>query len=189
MNPLLYSLLAFTCLTLASNVDAAAPPVERVALETNKGVIELELNSAKAPVSVANFLQYVDSGFYDGLIFHRVVPRFVIQAGGYDAKMAPRKPGAPIVNESSNHLRNTRGTIAMARQPDPNSANAQFYINLADNENLDPRPGSPGYAVFGRVTKGMDVVDKIGTVATSTIDGMAGVPNEPVVILSARRLP
>jgi peptidyl-prolyl cis-trans isomerase A (cyclophilin A) len=167
----------------------AGAPAEHVALETNKGVIELELLPAKAPVSVANFLKYVDSGFYNGVIFHRVVPGFVIQAGGYDAKMVHRTPAGTIANESSNGLHNKKGTVAMARLQDPNSASSQFFINVADNDNLDSRPGKPGYAVFARVTAGMDVVDRIADVATGDADGMSNVPAEPVVILAARRLP
>jgi cyclophilin family peptidyl-prolyl cis-trans isomerase len=176
------------CVTIALAAFAGAP-TERVALETNKGVIELELYPDKAPVSVANFLKYVDSGFYNGLIFHRVIAGFVIQAGGYDAKMVHRTSGPTIVNESSNRLHNTKGTIAMARLQNPNSASAQFFINVADNDNLDFRPGAPGYTVFGHVTAGMDVVERIAAVPTGDVDGMADVPTEPVVILSARRSP
>jgi len=168
---------------------SAAAATERVVLETNRGVIELELDPAKAPVTTANFLKYVDSGFYDGLIFHRVLANFVIQAGGYDASMHYREPDAPIVNESSNGLRNVKGSIAMARQNDPDSAEAQFYINVTNNPNLDARPGKPGYAVFGRVVSGMDVVEAIELSETHVVDGMAGVPVEPVVIVKARRAP
>jgi peptidyl-prolyl cis-trans isomerase A (cyclophilin A) len=182
----LRSFLGLTLVALTLNVFAGAK-TEHVSLETNKGVIELELYPDKAPVSVANFLKYVDSGFYNGVIFHRVVPGFVIQAGGYDVKMTHRQPAATIVNESTNHLHNTKGTVAMARLQDPNSASSQFFINVADNDNLDFHPGAPGYAVFGRVTAGMDVVDRIADVATADVDGMANVPTEPVVILSARR--
>jgi peptidyl-prolyl cis-trans isomerase A (cyclophilin A) len=161
----------------------------KVILETNRGVIELQLDPAKAPVTVANFLKYVDDGFYDGLIFHRVLAGFVIQAGGYDASMNYREPGNPIVNESANGLRNKKGTIAMARQDDPDSATAQFYINVADNPTLDPESGKPGYAVFGRVISGIDVVEAIELTPVHTVDGMVGVPVDPVVILKARRAP
>jgi cyclophilin family peptidyl-prolyl cis-trans isomerase len=171
----------------AETKAAAAAP--RVILETNRGAIELELDASKAPVTVANFLKYVDDGFYDGLIFHRVEAGFVIQAGGYDASMHSREPGSPIVNESSNGLRNNKGTIAMARQNDPNSATAQFYINVVDNPTLDAKPGKPGYAVFGHVVSGMDVVEAIELTPVHTVDGMVGVPVDPVVILKARRAP
>jgi cyclophilin family peptidyl-prolyl cis-trans isomerase len=178
---------ALVCTVLAV-ASPAAEPAERVALETNMGVIELELNPAKAPITVANFLQYVDSGFYDGLTFHRVVANFVIQAGGYDATMKYRKPSGTIVNESQNRLQNTKGTVAMARLEDPDSGNAQFFINLKNNPNLNFRPGAPGYTVFGRVIAGMDVVEKIELVDTHIVDGMPGVPVEPVIILSAHRM-
>jgi cyclophilin family peptidyl-prolyl cis-trans isomerase len=152
------------------------------------GVIELELNPDKAPLTVANFLQYVDSGFYDGLTFHRVVANFVIQTGGYDAKMKYRKPTGTIVNESHNGLHNVKGTVAMARLQDPDSGSAQFFINLKNNPNLNFQPGAPGYTVFGRVSAGMRVVEKIGQVDTGIVDGMPGVPIEPVIIVSAHRV-
>lgn len=168
----------------AAKATAAAP---HVILETNRGVIELELDPAKAPVTVANFLKYVDDGFYDGLIFHRVEAGFVIQAGGYDASMNYREPASPIVNESSNGLHNKKGTIAMARQSEPDSATAQFYINVVDNPTLDAAPGKAGYAVFGHVVSGMDVVEAIELTPVHTVNGMVGVPVKPVVILKARR--
>ena len=180
------ALAALVCLLAAGGAAAAT---ERVVLETNRGVIELELDAAKSPVTTANFLKYVDSGFYDGLIFHRVLANFVIQAGGYDVSMKYREPGSAIVNESFNGLRNVKGSIAMARQSDPDSAEAQFYINVTNNPNLDARPGKPGYAVFGRVVSGMDVVEAIELTETHVVDGMAGVPVEPVVIIKARRTP
>jgi cyclophilin family peptidyl-prolyl cis-trans isomerase len=170
---------------IASATTFAA--AERVVLETNRGAIELELDTRKAPATVANFLKYVDAGFYDGLIFHRVLANFVIQAGGYDASMHYREPGPPIANESFNGLHNSKGTIAMARQDDPDSAEAQFYINVRDNPSLDASPGKPGYTVFGRVIAGMDVVEDIELTQTHVVDGMAGVPVEPVVITKARR--
>lgn len=136
----------------------------RVRLETNQGDIVIELNRSKAPVTVANFEQYVKDGFYDGLIFHRVISDSSIQAGGYDKDMKPRRKGLrpPIKNESDNGLKNVRGAVAMARAGDPNSATSQFFINVADNPQLDydVRRGM-GYAVFGRVVEGMDVVDRI----------------------------
>jgi peptidyl-prolyl cis-trans isomerase A (cyclophilin A) len=161
---------------------------ERVVLETSKGAIELELYPDKAPVTVANFLKYVDSGYYDGVIFHRVIPGFMIQAGGYDAKMKARVPNAAIVNESKNGLPNVTGSISMARLSAPDSATGQFFINVADNTELNYRAGRPGYAVFGKVTSGMDVVGAIAAVKTRSVDGIEDVPVEPVVIVSARRI-
>jgi cyclophilin family peptidyl-prolyl cis-trans isomerase len=161
---------------------------ERVVLQTSKGAIELELYPDKAPVTVANFLKYVDSGYYDGVIFHRVIPDFMIQAGGYDAKMKARVPNAAIVNESKNGLPNVTGSISMARLNAPDSATGQFFINVADNSELNYRAGRPGYTVFGKVTSGMDVVGAIAAVKTGTAGGMDDVPVEPVVIVSARRI-
>ena len=169
----------------ATVADAAN---ERVVLQTSKGAIELELYPDKAPVTVANFLKYVDSGYYDGVIFHRVIPDFMIQAGGYDAKMKPRAPNAAIVNESKNGLPNVTGSISMARLNAPDSATGQFFINVADNAELDYRAGRPGYTVFGKVTSGMDVVGAIAAVKTGSAGGMDDVPVEPVVIVSARRI-
>jgi cyclophilin family peptidyl-prolyl cis-trans isomerase len=161
-----------------------------VAMETSSGRIVIELYPWLAPASVDNFLRYVEDGFYDGLIFHRVMPEFVIQAGGYDADLNQRQPRAPIRNESDNGLTNARGTIAMARFPDPHSATSQFYVNVFDNRQLDYRGGPEGwgYAVFGRVRGGVDVVDSISMVNTGTVGGMADVPVEPVVIDSVRVL-
>jgi cyclophilin family peptidyl-prolyl cis-trans isomerase len=176
----------FGALLLAA-AGSASGAGERVVLETNRGVIEIELDPAKAPVTVANFLKYVDSGFYDGLIFHRVLANFVIQAGGYDTSMHHREPGEPITNESFNALHNGKGTIAMARQEQPDSAAAQFFINVANNASLDAKPGKPGYTVFGHVVAGMDVVEDIELTQTHVVDGMVGVPVEPVVIIEARR--
>lgn len=173
---------------LTAQVAFAGATTERVILQTTKGVIELELDQGKAPISVANFLTYVDNGFYDGLIFHRVLENFMIQAGGYDAKMNYRKPSGAITNESQNGLHNINGTIAMARQQDPDSANAQFFINVNNNPHLDFRPGAPGYTVFGRVLSGMDVVEQIESAHTGVVNGMPDVPIEPVVIVSARRV-
>jgi cyclophilin family peptidyl-prolyl cis-trans isomerase len=156
-----------------------------VVLETTLGNIEIELDAQKAPVSTENFLAYVDSGHYDGTAFHRVIPGFMIQGGGFDAQLNQKPTRGPIQNESGNGLTNQRGTIAMARTNDPNSATAQFFINTVDNDFLN-RP--PGYAVFGKVTAGMDVVDKIAGVKTGS-KGMfpKDVPVESVVIKKARR--
>jgi len=159
-----------------------------VAIETSAGRMVIELYPWVAPVSVENFLAYVDDGFYDGLIFHRVMSEFVIQAGGYDLEMNQRQPRGVIPNESDNGLRNVRGTIAMARFSDPHSASSQFYINVFDNRQLDHRgvPEGWGYAVFGSVRAGIDVVDSISMVQTGVVAGMPDVPMEPVVIDSAR---
>jgi peptidyl-prolyl cis-trans isomerase A (cyclophilin A) len=157
-----------------------------VILDTTAGEIAIELDREKAPITVDNFLKYVDDKFFDNLIFHRVIPNFMVQGGGFDAQIQQKREGvrAPIRNESGNGLINTRGTIAMARTSDPNSATCQFFINHADNAFLDQ---GAGYAVFGKVTAGMDVVDKIAQGRTTTRAGMRDVPVDPVVIKSARR--
>ncbi|MEQ8485416.1 MAG: peptidylprolyl isomerase [Pseudomonadales bacterium] len=173
--------------TAVSAADEEAAP--RVRLTTSVGVIDLELLPDRAPRTVANFLRLVDDGFYDGLIFHRVIANFVIQAGGYDAAMAYREPPGTVANESFNGLKNVRGTVAMARLADPDSADSQFFINVNDNAHLDATPGQPGYTVFARVVGGMDVVTDIELVDTGRRAGMVGVPEAPVVIESARRLP
>ncbi len=182
--------LAAACalLALGSAITANAAN-EHVVLQTSKGAIELELYPDKAPLTVANFLKYVDSGYYDGVIFHRVIDGFMIQAGGYNAQLQARMPGAAIRNESKNELPNIIGAIAMARLSDPDSATAQFFINVADNSELNFHSGRPGYTVFGRVTAGMDVVNAIAAVKTHSAGGMDDVPIKPVVILSARRTP
>jgi len=156
-----------------------------VLIKTNMGDIYVELYPNKAPITVENFLKYVKDGFYNGLIFHRIVPNFVIQGGGFYPDMTPKKPTyPPIKNESDNGLSNLRGTIAMARTMDPHSATSQFYINLKDNTFLDygKTPQGWGYTVFGKVIKGMDVVDKISQVETRSIGYFQGVPVKPVII-------
>jgi len=181
---------AFTLLTLVATSPAvlAADVPPRVRLTTSAGVIELELDPARAPQSVANFLDLVDSGFYEGLVFHRVVANFVIQTGGYDSALAYREPPRKVPNEAENGLKNLKGSIAMARLDDPDSADAQFFINVKDNPHLDRAPGKPGYTVFGRVVDGMDVVTAIELVETHIAGGMAGVPVQPVVIQKAERV-
>lgn len=175
-----------TIFLLISSITAFAKPV--VVMETNMGTIEIDLNEEKAPVTVKNFLGYVDDKFYDGLIFHRVINGFMIQGGGYDQKMKEKKTKAPIKNEASNGLKNDTGTIAMARTSDPNSATAQFFINVADNTSLNyPSPDGHGYAVFGKVTSGMHVVNRIKMVKTGDLHGHQNVPMDPVVIKSVRR--
>ncbi len=176
--------LGLLALAIPSGAQGTSP---RVALETSKGRIVVELDAARAPKTVENFLAYVESGFFDGTIFHRVIPGFMIQGGGFTAGMDRKDTRAPIENEAaSSDLSNARGTIAMARTSDPNSATAQFFINLVDNaRNLDPAPGNAGYAVFGKVVEGMDVVDSIASVETTRKSMMADVPVEPVVIEKA----
>lgn len=164
--------------------------VTTVVIETSLGNIEAELNSEKAPISTANFLKYVDKKHYDGLIFHRVISGFMIQGGGMDEKLNEKKNEAPIKNEATNGLRNERGTLAMARTSVVDSATSQFFINTVDNDFLNhssPDPRGYGYAVFGKVTSGMDVVDKIRAVPTGTMNGMLDVPKTPVVIKTIRR--
>ena len=161
-----------------------------VRLETSMGTIVIELDRQAAPVTVKNFLEYAESGFYDGTIFHRVMPGFMIQAGGFTNNLERKKTRNPILNEAKNGLSNKRGTIAMARTSDPNSATSQFFINHKDNTPLDyAAGGNPGYAVFGKVTEGMDIVDAIAAVKTATRNGMDDVPVEPVAIKSAKAVP
>jgi peptidyl-prolyl cis-trans isomerase B (cyclophilin B) len=158
--------------------------------ETNLGTFEVELFEKEAPVSSQNFLSYVDDGFYDGVIFHRVMSGFMIQGGGFEPGMKQKKTNAPIENEAKNGLKNQRGTLAMARTSDPHSASAQFFVNLVDNDFLDhtaPTSQGWGYAVFGKVTSGMDVVDKIAKVATTNRSGHQNVPASDVVITKASR--
>ncbi len=158
-----------------------------VKLKTSMGDIVIELNEQAAPVTAKNFLMYVQEGFYDGTIFHRVMHGFMIQGGGFTAEMKRKETRDPITNEASNGLSNERGTVAMARSDDPDSATAQFFINHTDNAPLDyVANANPGYAVFGRVTEGMDVVDAIAKVETTTRADKANVPVEPVVIKSAK---
>lgn len=167
----------------------AADDNPRVRLQTTLGPIDVELFEAEAPKTVANFLKLVDQDFYDGLIFHRVIPGFMVQGGGFDVEMAQKKTREPIGNEAQNGLKNTVGTLAMARTSDPHSATAQFFINVADNAFLDftsaTRQGF-GYAVFGRVTEGMDVVKRIVAVPTGNRGPHQNVPLKPVVIKSVR---
>ena len=171
----------------------ASPAVayKYVVIETNYGDITVELNDEKAPQSVANFLTYVDTLHYSDTIFHRVIKDFMIQGGNFTVDMAPKKNRAPIKNEAANGLRNLRGTIAMARTNVVDSATSQFFINLKDNGFLDHKSTSPqgyGYAVFGKVVKGMEVVDKIGSTQTHTFKRFRDVPVEPVVIRSINRV-
>lgn len=161
------------------------PTNPRVLLSTSLGDVSVELDPGNAPVTTQNFLDYVRSGFYDGTIFHRVIPGFMIQGGGFTAEMRQKPTECSITNEATNGLKNDRGTIAMARTSDPHSATSQFFINLVDNSFLNHTGETPqgwGYAVFGRVVEGMDVVDSIAKVRTGTRGPHADVPLEPVVI-------
>ncbi|MFZ0008145.1 MAG: peptidylprolyl isomerase [Steroidobacteraceae bacterium] len=159
-----------------------------IRFETTHGGFTVELFEKEAPVTVANFLRYVDDGFFDGTIFHRIVPGFVIQGGGLTQDFSSKKTRTPISNEAQNGLKNTRGSLSMARTSDINSATSQFFVNLKDNGFLDHGPRDYGYAVFGQVTEGMDVIDKIARVGTGTRRGYQDAPVEDVVIQSARRL-
>lgn len=161
----------------------------QVVLETNMGNITLELDRAKAPISVENFLKYVDSGHFNGTIFHRVIPGFMIQGGGFTEANQEKKTEKPIKNEGGNGLKNARGTVAMARTSQPDSATAQFFINLVDNSFLDREHSADrvGYAVFGKVVEGMDVVDAMAKVPTSRNQVSEGYPSKPIVIKSAKR--
>jgi len=156
-------------------------------MSTSLGDITIELDAENAPITVENFLAYVDEGFYDGTIFHRVIPGFVLQGGGFTADMQQKSTHDPIKNEADNGLKNERGTLSMARTPEVDSATSQFFVNLVDNAFLDHGTRDFGYAVFARVTEGMDVVDKIATVETGNHGMHQGVPLDPVVITSARR--
>ncbi len=162
-------------------------PMEYVTIETSKGNISLELDPNKAPITVENFLNYVDQGFYDGTIFHRVISNFMIQGGGMTPDGERKETDAPIILESDNGLSNDVGTVAMARTNAPNSATAQFFINVTDNHFLNYSPNNPGYAVFGRVTSGMEVVNEIRQVETGVFQGMRDWPVETVEILSVKR--
>lgn len=165
----------------------ASDKTPHVLLDTSFGPVEIELNAEKAPISTKNFLEYVDSGFYNNTIFHRVIPGFMAQGGGFTDRMVQKPTRDPIRNEASNGLANTRGTLAMARTSDPNSATSQFFINVADNDFLNPGRDR-GYAVFGKVTKGMEVVDQIVNSPTTIKQGMRDVPADPVYIKSAKRI-
>jgi cyclophilin family peptidyl-prolyl cis-trans isomerase len=159
-----------------------------VVMTTSLGEVTIALDAQNAPVTVENFLSYVDDGYYSGTIFHRVIPNFMIQGGGFTPDGAQKQTKDPIVLESRNGLKNLTGTIAMARTNDPNSATSQFFINVIDNSFLDYNSGNPGYAVFGKVTAGMDVVNQIRQVPTGKFNGMGDWPTEVVSIKSIARL-
>lgn len=183
MKTLFTSLLLVLTMTTA-NAEGTNP---RVLLQTSKGDITLELNAEKAPVTVANFLQYVNDKHYDGTVFHRVISGFMVQGGGFDEQYKQKPTRPSIENEAKNGLKNDRGSIAMARTSDPHSASTQFFINHKNNDNLDyPRFDGWGYAVFGQVVDGMEVVDAIASVQTGPIPPFGSdVPTSPIVIKSA----
>ena len=179
-------LLAMLGLSLASQHAVAENP--RVNITTSFGGIQIELLEEMAPLTVAHFLQLVDSDFYDGLVFHRVIENFMIQGGGYTTEYKYVPVGNRVKNESANGLRNLPGTVAMARLSDPDSADSQFFLNVAENPHLDATPGNPGYTVFGQIVGGAEVVEQIELVNTHLKAGMAAVPEEPVVIISIQRI-
>ncbi len=184
---LLKSLLAASSLFLALSSHSFAATI--VEFQTSQGNFTVELYPEKAPKTVANFVQYVKDGFYDNTIFHRVIHRFMIQGGGFERDLSEKNTRAPIVNESNNGLLNELGTVAMARTADPDSATAQFFVNLNDNQFLNytsPNPESIGYCVFGKVTSGLEVVQKIGLSATGNLGRHTDVPIKPITIKSAK---
>jgi len=186
------SVVIFVVLLMLALTGFAAPAAaESVVMETSYGNVTIELDSAKAPATVANFLAYVDAGFYDGTIFHRVIRDFMIQGGGFTADLNQKTTRPPVTNEAANGLKNLRGTIAMARTGVVDSATSQFFINHKDNPALDyraPNPRDFGYAVFGKVTAGMEVVDRIATRPTGMRNRFNDVPIETVTIKSIRRV-
>ena len=191
MTILLITALAALAFTAAANAQNSVPAHPYIEMETSEGRILLELDGRAAPLTVAHVLSLVDAGFYDGLVFHRVIEGFMIQGGGYTPGLELKEDDKAIPNESGNGLPNARGTIAMARTSDPHSANSQFFINVVDNFRLDPNKtpgrGSWGYTVFGKVIEGMEVVDAIASVPTGVQQGMRDVPQVPIIIKSAKR--
>ncbi len=159
-----------------------------VRFQTSHGDFTVELYADEAPESVENFLRYVDEEHFDGTVFHRVIPGFVIQGGGFTPELQQKPTHDPIRNEADNGLKNKRGTLSMARTSDPHSATCQFFVNLADNDFLDRKPGQDGYAVFARITDGMSVIDQIAAVKTARRKGHDDVPVEDVAVVSARRI-
>jgi peptidyl-prolyl cis-trans isomerase B (cyclophilin B) len=189
MRTIWTSVLGVMGMLAASGAAAAQGGNPVVLMKTSMGDVKIELDKEKAPVTVDNFIVYVNDKFYDGTIFHRVIPAFMIQGGGFDKDMTQKKTKPPIKNEAGNGLKNVNGTIAMARTSDPNSATAQFFINTKDNPFLDHKNDTPqgmGYAVFGKVVDGMDVVKKIEQVQTTTRTPYENVPVTPVIIESIR---
>lgn len=182
-NQLLKALLLF--ISLFSVTSASAASVDQAIIKTNFGDVVVELFPDQAPVSVKNFIAYAENGFYDGVIFHRVIPGFMVQTGGFDKKMIRKATSKPIINEARNGLSNSRGSLAMARTNNPDSATSQFFINLKDNNFLNRSGNAPqqaGYAVFGRVITGMDVIDKIAQQPTGNKSHYSDVPLKDIVI-------
>lgn len=180
-------LVLLLLLALPLSASGAESPAQKdnIIMETTMGTITIELFDDKAPATCANFRQYVADGFYNGLVFHRVIPGFVVQGGGFEPGLKRRATRAPIINEADNGLKNSRGTLSMARTQDIYSATSQFFINVADNKSLDHRGKTMagfGYAVFGRVIEGMDIVDKIVAVPTTTVGMYQDVPKDDVVM-------
>lgn len=184
--------IIFTLILAIAGAAAAAdrvPAHPHYRISTSEGDIVVELDGRRAPITVGNFIQLVDSGYYTGTVFHRVMPGFMIQAGGYTAALKSKEPDERIPNESGNGLSNSRGTIAMARQEEPHTAAAQFYINIIDNRGLDPSPNRWGYTVFGMVIEGMEVVDKIAAVQTGPGGRFSkDVPAVPIIINEVARV-
>jgi len=182
---ILMSILGFSS-TLTAKENSTDKAVKKVVIETSFGNITVQLYPKKAPKTVANFINYVKENFYSNTIFHRVIPGFMIQGGGFTTSMKQKKTRSPITNEANNGLHNTVGTLAMARTSNPNSATSQFFINTVNNSFLDQSSSSYGYAVFGKVVKGMNIVHKIEFSATETKDGMRDVPVKPIIIKSIK---
>lgn len=175
-------------LLLALQVSAIkAGETTLVEIKTSLGPITVEIFTDEAPASANNFLSYVEQGFYDGTVFHRTIPGFMVQGGGFTESLQRKQTNSPVKNESNQTPPNNRGTLAMARTADPDSATSQFFINVADNSYLDHQPGRPGYAVFGKVVKGMDIVDQIANTPTQQSGQFANLPTTAVVIESARQ--
>ncbi len=191
MKKFIFSFLILLFCIFTTSPAPAQQPNPKVIMQTSMGDITIELYPDKAPITVQNFLSYVDENFYSGTIFHRVIMNFMIQGGGYTADFTEKETKPPIKNEASNGLKNERGTIAMARTPEIDSATSQFFINHVDNPYLDHKNSTPegyGYAVFGRVIDGMDIVDAIANVKTMTKHSMQDVPRETITIISIRRV-
>lgn len=190
MKQILSAILIIAVMTGISMGQENKVSSPQVVMETSKGEIVLALYPDKAPLTVKNFLSYVDAGFYNGTIFHRVIPGFMLQGGGFSSDMQKKKTLAPVKNEADNGLKNDRGTIAMARTQDPHSASSQFFINTVDNAFLNYKGQTRagwGYAVFGKVVKGMEVVDAISRVETGTHGRFRDVPKTPVMIIKVRQ--
>lgn len=189
----IFGLLSLNQLSFSAETKSLETKAPKIKLETTLGNITIQLNPNKAPISTENFLGYVNDGFYDGTIFHRVIKGFMAQGGGFTTDYEQKPTKDPIKNEADNGLKNNRGTAAMARTPDPNSATAQFFINYSDNQFLDftgPTPQGWGYAVFGEVIEGMDVVDQMATIPTGSAGPLpSDVPQTPIVINKATVLP